>query len=74
MAEYFVRVKGRDWEGKERTLDLEPFREEDQDPRRELGIAREMGWARTCQVSPLPDSGMLFRRVGDDWEEVARVF
>jgi hypothetical protein len=74
LTEYFVRIKGRDLEGKERTLDLKSFSEADKDPERELGIAKEIGWARTCHVSPLPDSGVLFRKEGDDWKEVARVF
>lgn len=74
MSEYFVRVKGEDWDGNERTLDLEPFTETDPNPDRELGIAREMGWARTCSVSPLPYSGILFKKKGEDWEEVGRVF
>ena len=68
MAEYFVRVKGKDWEGTERTFDLEPFNETDE------GRARELGWARACQVSPLPDSALLFKKSAKGEEEIARVF
>lgn len=68
MSRYFVRVTGKDWEGKERTLDLEPFEQDDE------GRARELGWARTCQVSPLPKIGILFREDAGDWKEVVRVF
>jgi hypothetical protein len=68
MPKYFVRTKGKDWNGKERTLNLEPFEEDDE------GRARELGWAQTCQVSPLPEIGTLFREDTDGWKEAARVF
>jgi len=68
MSKYFVRVSGKSWDGKERSFDLEPF-EQDDDAR-----ARELGWARTCQVSPLPETGTLFREDSDGWKEIARVF
>ena len=68
MTKFFVRIKGKGWDGKERTLDLEPFEETD------IGRARELGWARTCQVSPLPEIGTLFQDNADGWEEVCRVF
>ena len=68
MAKFFVRVRGKDWDGKERTLDLEPFEETDD------GRARELGWARTCQVSTLPQIGTLFKENADGWEEISRVF
>lgn len=68
MAKFFVRVKGKDWNGEERTLDLEPFEESDE------GRARELGWARTCQVSPLPEIGILLKENANGWEEISRVF
>ena len=68
MAKFFVRVKGKNWDGKERTLDLEPFEETD------AGRAKELGWARTCQVSPLPEIGTLFVDDANEWKEVCRVF
>jgi hypothetical protein len=76
MAEYFVRVVKRVSLRNEElvTVDLRPFEINDKDPRRELGMAKEHGWADACGVFPLPDSGMLFRRKGSDWELVARVF
>jgi hypothetical protein len=77
MAEYFVRVVKRvSLRNEERvTVDLRPFEVIDnKDPNRELGMAKELGWADACGVSPLPDSGVLFRKKGSEWEEVACVF
>ncbi len=68
MAKFFVRAKGKDWSGEERTLDLEPFEETDE------GRARELGWARVCQISPLPEVGILFRETVYGWKGIGRVF